>query len=68
MPFALQNRKVIYDILFSTPSQTLVHIGADRKDLGAQLGFMAALHTWGRRSRTTPIYTAPFRAGLPATA
>ena len=45
---ALQNKKVVYDILFRAASQTLLRIGADRKHLGAQLGFMAVLHTWGQ--------------------
>ncbi len=45
---ALQNNKVVYDILFRAASQTLLRIGADRKHLGAQLGFMAVLHTWGQ--------------------
>jgi len=47
-PLALQNKKAVYDILFRTASQTLLRIGADRKHLGAQLGFMAVLHTWGQ--------------------
>ena len=45
---ALENKKVFYDILFRTASQTLLRIGKDRKHLGAQLGFMAVLHTWGQ--------------------
>ena len=45
---ALQNKKVVYDILFRTASQALLRIGADRKHLGAQLGFIAVLHTWGQ--------------------
>jgi hypothetical protein len=47
-PLALQNKKVVYDILFQNASQTLLRIGADPKHLGAQLGFMAVLHTWGQ--------------------
>lgn len=47
-PLALQNKKVLYDILFRAASQTLLRIGADPRHLGAQLGFMAVLHTWGQ--------------------
>lgn len=47
-PLALQNKKTVYGILFRTASQTLLRIGADPKHLGAQLGFMAVLHTWGQ--------------------
>jgi len=46
--WALQNKKVVYDILFRAASQTLLRIGADRKHLGARLGFMTVLHTWGQ--------------------
>lgn len=47
-PVALNNKRVVYDILFRAVSQTLLRIGADPKHLGAQLGFMAVLHTWGQ--------------------
>jgi hypothetical protein len=45
---AYQNKAVIYDILFQTTSQTLRTIAADRKHLGAAIGFIAILHTWGQ--------------------
>lgn len=47
-PLALQNKKAVYDILFRAVSQTLLSIGADPKHLGAEIGFMAILHTWGQ--------------------
>ena len=47
-PVALQNKRVVYDVLFRAVSQTLLRIGADSKHLGAQLGFVAVLHTWGQ--------------------
>lgn len=47
-PLALQNKKVVYDILFEAASQTLLKIAADPKHLGVQLGFLAILHTWGQ--------------------
>ena len=47
-PVALQNKQRIYDILFATASKTLLRIGADPKHLGAQLGFLTVLHTWGQ--------------------
>ena len=47
-PLALQNKKVVYGILFQAASQTLLRIGAEPKHLGAELGFVALLHTWGR--------------------
>lgn len=47
-PVALQNKAVVYDRLFQAVSQTLLRIGGDPKHLGAELGFLAILHTWGQ--------------------
>lgn len=47
-PIALQNRKMLYGILFAAASQTLVEIAADPVHLGAQIGITAVLHTWGQ--------------------
>ena len=45
---ALGNPEVIYDLLFHSASQTLLEIAADAKHLGAHLGLLAVLHTWGQ--------------------
>ncbi len=45
---ALQNQRVVYNILFATVAQTLRTIAADPKHLGAEIGFLAVLHTWGQ--------------------
>lgn len=45
---ALQNKRVVYNILFRATSETLLRIAADPKHLGAQIGFLAVLHTWGQ--------------------
>jgi len=45
---ALQNKRVVYRILFRSVSETLLRIAADPKHLGAQIGFLAVLHTWGQ--------------------
>lgn len=45
---AFQNQTVVYDILFRAASETLRTIGSDQKHLGAEIGFLAVLHTWGR--------------------
>jgi len=44
----LQNRREVYDILFKAVAKTLLTIAADPKHLGANIGFMAILHTWGQ--------------------
>ena len=53
-PLALQNQRVVYDILFKAASQTLLQIGADPKHLGARIGFLAVLHTWGQNLHQNP--------------
>jgi len=45
---AYQNKTVVYGILFRTTAETLRTIGADPQHLGAALGFLAVLHTWGQ--------------------
>lgn len=47
-PIALHNQKVVYDILFKAVSETLLELSADKKYLGAKLGFTSILHTWGQ--------------------
>ena len=45
---AYQNKAVVYDILFRTTAETLHTIAGDPKHLGAEIGFIAILHTWGQ--------------------
>jgi hypothetical protein len=45
---AFQNQTVVYDILFRAASETLRTIARDPKHLGAEIGFLAVLHTWGQ--------------------
>jgi len=45
---AFQNQAVVYDILFRAASETLCTIAAEPKHLGAEIGFLAVLHTWGQ--------------------
>jgi len=47
-PIAFYNQKVVYDILFKAVSETLLELSADKKYLGAKLGFTSILHTWGQ--------------------
>ena len=44
---AYQNKAVIYDLLFKASSQTLLTIAADPNHLGAKVGIISVLHTWG---------------------
>lgn len=45
---ALHNKETVYNILFRMAAETLSTIAADRKHLGARIGFFAVLHTWGQ--------------------
>jgi hypothetical protein len=45
---AFQNQTVVYDILFRAASETLSTIAEDPNHLGAEIGFLAVLHTWGQ--------------------
>jgi hypothetical protein len=51
---ALQNKRVIYDILFHASTDTLQTIAADPRHLGAEVGVLAVLHTWGQDLRHHP--------------
>jgi putative transposase/transposase-like zinc-binding protein len=44
---AFQNKAVIYDLLFKASAETLITIAADPKHLGARIGILSVLHTWG---------------------
>jgi hypothetical protein len=45
---AYHNQRVVYNLLFRATAETLRTLAADPKHLGAQLGFIAVLHTWGQ--------------------
>jgi hypothetical protein len=45
---AYQNKAVVYDMLFRATAETLRTIAADPRHLGAEIGFIAILHTWGQ--------------------
>jgi Putative transposase/Transposase zinc-binding domain len=45
---ALQNKAVVYDILFKAAAEAVRTIAADPKHLGAETGMIAILHTWGQ--------------------
>jgi hypothetical protein len=47
-PLALRNQRVVYNILFKAASETLKTLTQDPKHLGAEVGFIAVLHTWSQ--------------------
>jgi len=53
-PLVLQNKKVIYDLLFRTSAETLLEVARDPRLLGAEIGFFSVLHTWSQQLRLHP--------------
>ena len=51
---ALQNARRIYSILFRAVAETLLTIAADPQHLGAAIGFLAVLHSWGQTLHQNP--------------
>jgi Putative transposase/Transposase zinc-binding domain len=53
-PLVSMNRKVMYDLLFRSVSETLVELANDPKHLGARIGIIGILHTWGQNLMDHP--------------
>ena len=51
---ALHNARRIYSILFQAAAETLLTIAADPQHLGAAIGFLAVLHSWGQNLHLNP--------------
>jgi hypothetical protein len=51
---AFQNKETVYAILFRTAAAALHTIAADPKHLGAEIGLVAVLHTWGQNLHHHP--------------
>src|SRR2546428_7869685 len=53
-PLVLQNKKIMYDLLFRTSAETLLEVARDPKHLGADIGFFSVLHTWNQKLEHHP--------------
>ena len=62
-PLVLHNPRVLYGLLFRTVSQSLLDIAGDPKHLGAELGGLAVLHTWGQQLQFHPHLHCVLPAG-----
>ncbi len=51
---ALHNKAVVYGVLFTAAAETLRVIAADPEHLGAEIGFLGVLHTWGQNLLQNP--------------
>lgn len=65
-PVFLQNKKVMYTLLFNSVSKTLKQLSSDKKYLGVgQIGYISVLHTWGQNLLDHPhIHTIVTGGGL----
>lgn len=53
-PLVIMNQKVMYNLLFRSVSDTLMELSGNPKHLGARIGFMSVLHTWGQNLMDHP--------------
>ncbi len=53
-PLVLRNPKEMYSLLFKASSETLMELGKDPKYLGAEIGHISILHTWGQNLMDHP--------------
>jgi predicted RNA-binding Zn-ribbon protein involved in translation (DUF1610 family) len=60
---ALDNPRVFYDLLFSASAQTLLKVARDPKHLGAEIGVISILHTWGQNLLLHPHVHCAIPAG-----
>jgi hypothetical protein len=63
---AYQNKAVVYGILFKAAAETLRVIAADPKHLGAEIGMVAVLHTWGQALQHHPHLHCVIPGGGPS--
>ena len=53
-PLVWQNKRVLFKLLFEASAETLLEVAADPKRLGAEIGFLSILHTWGQTLQPNP--------------
>jgi len=54
IPLMWQNKKLLFSLLFQATGATLLEVAADPKRLGAEIGFLCILHTWGQTLNRHP--------------
>jgi hypothetical protein len=60
---ALDNSRLFYDLLFTASAQTLREVAADPQHLGAEIGVISILHTWGQNLLLHPHIHCAIPAG-----
>jgi Transposase zinc-binding domain/Putative transposase len=54
VPLIWQNKRALFALLFEASAATLLEVAADPKRLGARIGFLSVLHTWGQTLQPHP--------------
>jgi hypothetical protein len=54
IPLMWQNKKLLFSLLFHATGSALLEVAADPKRLGAEIGFLCILHTWGQTLNRHP--------------
>jgi len=60
---ALDNQRLFYDLLFAASAETLLEVAADPQHLGAEIGVISVLHTWGQNLLLHPHIHCVIPAG-----
>ena len=50
----LQNKRLLYDLLYRASAASLLELAREPKHLGADIGFLGVLHTWGQNLEHHP--------------
>jgi len=53
-PLVLQNKQLLYDLLFHSSAETLLEVARNPLRLGAEIGFFSVLHTWSQKLSLHP--------------
>jgi hypothetical protein len=59
----LQNKRLIYNLLFHASAETLLEVARDPRHLGAEIGFFSVLHSWNQRLQFHPHVHCVLAAG-----
>ena len=62
-PLCQRHPRLLYDLLFRASAQTMLEVAADPRHLGAKIGFLSILHTWGQNLRLHPHLHCVIPAG-----
>jgi len=64
-PLIYSNQKLLYDALYHAANKALTELSSDKKYLGAKIGYICVLHTWGSRMNYHPhLHTIVLGGGL----